>query len=269
MKLQVLGGQLERGSLSSDRGGPEVSQVLRPQPQVRRGEAGVKLRGRLGAGGVALHVQAEGDRNHWVIPAAGFDFVVPDELQWQADLAFSYAIDADELKVSLQAVDDGGRAGPVTGTSFAVAPDVPVAKLLVSLGWDAPVDLDLNVVLPDGTMVGAKNVSSGEPTSDGAASSTKEVGGFLDRDSNQQCRLDLRNQEDFVWLDSDPPAGHYLVYADLFSPCDAKFVSFVVTAEHDGEQVARASSTLLDFDSRLQPSHGAAPGLLTAEFDIP
>jgi hypothetical protein len=77
------------------------------------------------------------------------------------------------------------------------------------------------------------------------------------------------NQENVVWLDSEPPSGHYLVYADLFSPCDAKFVSFVVRAEHDGQQVARASSTLLDFDSRLQPSHGAAPGLLMAEFDIP
>jgi len=214
-------------------------------------------------------VQAEGDDSHWVVPAAGFDFVVQDELQWSADLAFSYGIATDELKVSLQAVDDRGRPGPIEETSFALAPDVPPAKLLVSLGWDAPLDLDLNVALPDGTIVGPKNLSAGEPTMEGTASSTKDLGGFLDRDSNQQCHLDNMNQEDFVWLDSDPPSGHYSVYADLFSPCDAKFVSFVVTAEHDGKQVARASSTLLDFDSRLQPSHGAAPGLLMAEFDIP
>ena len=32
----------------------------------------------------------------------------------------------------------------------AIQPDVPPAQLLVSLGWDAPVDLDLHVELPDG-----------------------------------------------------------------------------------------------------------------------
>ena len=102
LQLRLPEGQLQRGELRAQSGGPEVSQVLRPQAQVVRGDSGVILRGRLAPGGVALHVQAMGDSDHWVLPAKGFDFVVNDELQFLAKLEFSHAISTDELAPSLQ-----------------------------------------------------------------------------------------------------------------------------------------------------------------------
>ena len=61
LKVRVAEAQLQEGPLSDDQGGPSVTQVLRPQPQVMRGEAGVVLKGRVGADAVALHIAAEDD----------------------------------------------------------------------------------------------------------------------------------------------------------------------------------------------------------------
>jgi len=272
LQLRVTDAQLQRGGLAADEGGPVVSQVQRPQPQVMRGEGTVMFRGRLGPGGVALHIQAEGDPNHWIVPAKGFDFVVADELQWAAELQFSHAIQTDTLRVFVQAADRDGRLGPVTETSFSILPDVPPARLLVSLGWDAPVDLDLHVMLPDGTVVGSKNPNSYEPPAPGQPPPPPDEwmqGGWLDFDSNQQCELDLRNTEHVMWLNADPPPGHYKVFAQLFSACGQASVSFVGVAQQNGTLLERGASTLYDFDARVHLGDGEAPGLLLLEFDIP
>jgi hypothetical protein len=270
LQIRAEGAELQRGGLDEDEGGPAVTEVRRPQPEVIRGDATVGFGGRLAPGGVALHLHAEGDPHHWVIPASGFDFVVSDELMWSTTLEFSYAIQSDVLNVSLQAADSDGRLGPVTTTSFNILPDVPPARLLVSLGWDAAVDLDLYVRLPDGVVVGAKNINSYDrPT--GPVSDPDEWmdGGFLDYDSNQECELDLRNRENVMWLNAAPPSGHYQVYAQLFSPCGQSAVNFVGVIQVDGEVVGTAASTLYDFDARIPPGDGEAPGLLLTEFDIP
>jgi len=272
LKLRVNEGQLQRGVLGGDGGGPAVTQVQRPQPQVVRGQGTVMMSGRLGPGGVALHIHAEGDDNHWVIPAKGFDFVVADELQWSAQLQFSHAIQSDTLRVFLQAADKDGRLGPVTETSFSVLSDVPPARLLVSLGWDAPVDLDLHVMLPDGTVVGSKNPNSYEPPAPGQPLPPPDEwmeGGWLDFDSNQQCELDLRNTENVMWLNADPPPGRYKVFAHLFSACGHASVNFVSVVQHNGDVVERGASTLYEFDARVHPDDDDAPGLLLLEFDIP
>jgi len=244
-----------------------VSQVIRPQPQVRRGEATVKLSGRLGANGVVLNMQATGDADHWQVPAKGFDFVVADELLWDAQLQFSHSITSDRVPVLLQAVDANGVAGPVEETSFAVVDDVPPSALLVSLGWDSPVDLDLHVELPDGTVVGAKNIASVEPVPGQVPTPDAWMtGAYLDYDSNQECRLDLRNRENVVWLQA-PSAGTYRVFAHLFSPCDQAAVNAAVVVQRGDDVTDEVATTLYEFDSRQHPSAGA-PGLLMLEFDV-
>ncbi len=271
LKVRVTDGQLQKGGLAEDGGGPAVSQVVRQQPEVLRGESTVALSGRLAPGGVALHIHAEDDSNHWVVGAKGFDFVVGDELQWSVELQFSHAIQTDTLRLFLQAADKNGRLGPVRETMFTMLPDVPPARLLVSLGWDAPVDLDLHVELPDGTVVGAKNINSYEPPPPGQVPPPDEwmQGGWLDFDSNQQCELDLRNTENVLWLNADPPSGRYKVYAQLFSSCGQSSVNFIGVAQHNGELIERGGSTLYDFDARVHPRDDEAPGLLLMEFDIP
>jgi hypothetical protein len=270
LRVRAAEAQLRSGALQGDEGGPAVTQVLRPQPLVERGEAGVILEGRLGPGGVALHLQAEGDPDHWHLAPKGFDFVVNDELQWTAELEFSHAIQEDEITVFLQAADEQGRLGPVEETTFTLEPELPPSKLLVSLGWDAPVDLDLHVELPDGTVVGSKNLNSYDaPLSPIPGSEEWKLGGWLDYDSNKGCVLDLRNQENVLWIEGDPPPGHYKVYANLYSACDAHAVNFEALVHEADELIVRAGSTLYEFDARTHPDPEEAPGLLLVEFDIP
>ncbi len=267
LALRVRGAQLQRGDLLEPSGGPAVTQVLTPQVSVMRGEGTVRLGGRLGPSGVSLLVHAAGDDDHWQVTPAGFDFVVSDELLFGAELEFSHAIPSDALTVELQAVDAQGQAGPIISRTYAVADDVPPAQLLVSLAWDAPVDLDLHVELPSGVVVGSKNVNAYEPVPgmitppDG-----KTLGGYHDFDSNQQCVLDLRNRENVVWAVSPPP-GRYRVYAELFSACDAASVNFEVSAEHS-TVIGRAGGTMYAFDARQHARDTDAPGLLVLEFEV-
>ncbi len=269
LQLRIADAQLLRGELASDQGGPAVTQLLRPQPQVARGEGTVELAGRLGPGGVALHIQAVGDPDHWIVAPKGLDFVVADELLWDTQLQFSPAIEVDRLPVRLQATDEHGRPGPVLETSFVILPDLPPARLLVSLGWDAPVDLDLHVETPNGIVVGAKNPTTLQPTAGQVLPPQAWMdAGLFAFDSNQQCRLDLQNRETVAWV-GEPPAGTYRVYAHLFSPCDQEAVHLGVMVQHDGRPIAEASATQYAFDSRVHPADGEAPGLLVIEFEVP
>ena len=269
LQLRLPEGQLHRGGLGADEGGPEVSQVLRPQAEVVRGDGGVVLRGRLAPGGTALHIQAVGDDDHWVIPAKGFDFVVSDELQFAATLEFSYAIDVDELPVRLQAADENGKLGPIVETSFFMAAAVPPSRLLISLAWDAPVDLDLYVRDGNGTIVGSKNINSYEPPGGQVPPPDAwREGGFLDFDSNQHCELDSRNRENVIWIEGEPPPGRYQVFAHLFSSCGHAAVNMITTAHIGPELVGSAGATQYEFDSRVHPLEGEVPGLLMLEFDV-
>jgi hypothetical protein len=269
LQLRVADAQLVRGGLGADQGGPGVSQVLRPQPEASRGDATVMLNGRLGPGGVALHIQAVGDDDHWILPAKGFDFVVMDELRFSARLELSHAIQADELRVRLQAADADGRLGPITETSFAIAPDVPPARLLISLGWDAPADVDLYVADPNGVVIGSKNVNSYEPPPGQVPPSDAWMsGGWIDYDSNQHCELDLLNRENVMWLNAEPPPGRYRVYAHLFSPCGQPLVNMITVVQRNGELLGRAGATQYEIDSRAHPVEGETPGLLLLEIEV-
>lgn len=267
-RVRVSGAQLRRGDLGAEDGGPEVSLVVRPQPLVRRGESGIGLSGRLAPGGVALHVQAVGDPDHWVLPAGGFDFVVEDELQFAAELEVSHAVQEEEIRLQLAASDASGRLGPVRETTLTLSEDLPAARLLVSLGWDRPVDMDLWVVDADGVAIGAKNIASVEPpVGQPVDPDAWQAGGVHDYDANQHCQIDARNREDVYWL-QDPPPGEYRIYAHLYAPCGEAAVNAVALVQRDGETLLRAGATQYAFDAR---EHGDAipPGLWLATFEVP
>lgn len=267
-QVRVRGAQLQRGGLPEPAGGPAVTQVLMPQGVVRRGEGTVQLGGRLGPAGVSVLVHAVGDPDHWQVAPAGFDFVVSDELLFGTELEFSHAIAADTVQVQLQAVDRQGRAGPIASREFEMRDQVPPSMLLVSLAWDAPVDLDLHVELPTGVVVGAKNINTYEPIPgmvsppDGAT-----LGGYHDFDSNQQCMLDLRNRENVVW-EITPPPGRYRVFVELFSACDAAAVNLEVAALSGEDPLASGGATMYAFDARTHARDDEPPGLLVLEFEV-
>ncbi len=270
LKLRVQGGQVVRGDIPKDEGGPAVTDLQRQEPEVQRGDAGVAFSGRLGPGGTAIRIQRRGDRDHWIIRADTPDDVARDELLWSAPLEFSYDIQESEVIVLTQAVDEKGRGGPIRETSFTVLPDPPASKLSIALGWDAAVDLDLHVLTPSGVVVGAKNINSYEPPPPGSVDPPDAwmSGGWLELDSNMHCVLDRRQVERVIWTTGDPPLGTYRVYADLFSPCDEHAVSFVTVVHRNGEVIEGAGASLYAFDARVHPTSGEAPGLLLLEFEV-
>ena len=270
--FRVVDAQFMRDSLvPPDPEGPVVPIIRQQQSLVRRGEADVTLQGRLGPGGWSVHMQLEGDPDHWAKPAGVFDFAFPDQLLWRAQLEFSSAIPTGTTATVLtQAVDRDGRGGPIRRTVFALAEEPPPSFLSVSLGWDAPVDLDLHVVTPDGIDIHPKNINSFIPPPPGTSTVTDvwRQGGRHDFDSNQECVFDGRQVERVLYVEAPPPPGRFRVYAQLFSACGHESVRFRAVVHQGGAVVGQAQSALFAFDAREHPGPGEAPGLLLLEFDV-
>ncbi|MGD8396172.1 MAG: hypothetical protein PVF43_11930 [Candidatus Eiseniibacteriota bacterium] len=122
-------------------------------------------------------------------------------------------------------VTSAGSTGPTNftlqvGASYgdsvsAVAPH-PIAvntvaqlsdTLQVSLNWTQPVDLDLHVEVPGGTVIFYGN-------------RVGPNGGQLDLDSNPACVIDNINNENITWNETMPAAGSYSVRVNLWAACD-------------------------------------------------
>lgn len=262
MQVRVDQATLHQGPLVDLPTGPTVSQVLRDQTTASRGEWGIRLSGRLSPGAVAVHIAAQGDPNHWVVPAKGFDFTHPDELQWSANLAFSATIPAQEsLRINLQAIDKEGQLGPMRYIDFSLEPTPPPAPLVVALDWNRTVDFDLMVMAPDGQLYGPAKRSD----STGPGSSSRAIFAF---DSNQECRIDARNHEDVVWQ-LDPLPGHYLVFVDLFSNCQEPASNYQVHVIRNGLPWLTQGGVQYAVDASWPPTPDDPPGELVLEFDLP
>jgi hypothetical protein len=94
------------------------------------------------------------------------------------------------------------------------------SDLEISVWWDQPSDVDLNVIEPSGEEVyWGNNISAS--------------GGMLDQDSNIDCQIDNKNNESIRWTAA--PSGTYIVRLDYSSSCgiigDTKYV---VAVNHKG-----------------------------------
>jgi hypothetical protein len=271
LKLRVRDAQLVRGPLQPDGGGPAVTSIERPEPQVRRGQGDIGLKGRLAPGGVAVHLMLEGDPDHWVKPAGFFDDNVDTELVWSAQLELSPDIQSSSTAIVLvQAVDDEGRFGPVRSIDYELLPDPPPSQLTVALAWGPPADVDLHLVTPEGIDINPKNINSFVPAPPGQIDPPDawKNGATLDFDSNQECRIDGRQIERVTYQNVPPTPGTYRVFAALFASCGESAVSFQVVAIRNGEPIRDVTGTLYEFDARIHPQEGEAPGLLVTELEV-
>lgn len=271
LKLRVAGAQLVRGTLPDESGGPAVTAIERPQPQIQRGQADVGIKGRLAPAGVAVHIQLEGDPDHWVRPATIFDDVVDTELVWSAQLEFSPDIQTSStVRVLVQATDDEGRFGPKNATDYELLPDPPPSALTVALAWDRAADLDLHLVTPEGIDINPKNINSFEPAPPGQVDPPDawRNGALFDFDSNQECRIDGRQLERVTYQTIPPSPGTYRVFTQLFASCGESVVTFRVAVIRDGEPIRRVTGSLYEFDARIHPQENEAPGLFVTEFQV-
>jgi hypothetical protein len=176
---------------------------------------------------------------YWVLPTTTADVFTDNELAWGGLASYARQPVAGKHRLLAVALDGRGRAGVQSSLSVCLLPEVPdngnvcdpakdPPKLVVSLAWNAPVDLDLRVVTPDGKIVDAKHPTTALADEDGKIDATAEGLGHILQDSNASCQIDGQQRENLVFQ-ARPPAGKYLVYANLYEACDQPSVEFTMT----------------------------------------
>jgi hypothetical protein len=291
--LVVHGAVFKEGALpgsppiGDDAGAPTGSRVTvvdSVNNVIRAGQSGKSLSGR--ATDDALSIGARfGDlgTGYWIVPTGAPDPTAPGELTW----GFTYDVARDAPPglhpLLLAAIDAEGRAGtetrldtcitrPIPDNLNACDPTIAPPFAVLSLAWDADVDLDLVVTAPDGRVIDPKHPSTAGGVDGGAITPDPAKDGILDRDSNAGCAVDSARRESLIWQ-ARPALGTYLVHANLFAACGQQAVRFTATlsfAEATGagtwtltEKLGK-SGELLASDA----NGGAAVGLFITDFSI-
>jgi hypothetical protein len=129
------------------------------------------------------------------------------------------------------------------------------SELEITVWWDKPSDVDLNVIEPSGEEVYWGNNMSA-------------TGGMLDQDSNIECVIDNKNNESIRWTRA--PSGRFAVRLDYYSSCGVSETKYVVAVNHNGTSELFQGTftgpgsngvagkerliTALDFSGSLSPS---------------
>jgi len=268
-----------RGSIAGPPSTIPATATLFPRNAViYPGVSNKSLNGVVGPDANTVALGVAGDDAYWLVPALTPDSSsdLTDYFTFATSLSVSPALASSPLLqpnpdsgtstllLSSRAVDSAGNFGAATIQPLIMNALGPEGTLVISLDWDAPVDLDLHVQVPANNSVGfvivwAKNRSA-EPNGDGGAD------GVLDFDSNEDCQIDGRDRENVVWT-GEPPAGHYIVRVDAFSLCGQMSAAWHAIAYTPQETKGEASGVLTGAATREAPTAGA--GLTALEFDYP
>jgi len=176
---------------------------------------------------------------YWLLPTTNVDVLNEGEIEWGGSASYLRQPSAGKHKLLGVAFDGQGRAGAQASIDVCLQPEVPdngnacdptknPPKLVVSLAWNTPVDLDLRVVVPSGKVVDAKRPSTASKDEKGTLDLDAEGVGRILQDSNAGCDIDGQQRENLIFQDRPPP-GKYLVYANLFEACDQPSVEYTLT----------------------------------------
>jgi hypothetical protein len=247
--IVVSGGQFETGPLPGTPPPPPVSSDAGPMDAgaadatpalfastptfssttVPAGEPGKSFGGEVTSDAVAVGVSMAGmGTGYWVVPAGSPDPMAPTELNYSIKANFSSEIPAGKHDMLVVGIGPTGEAGqqrplslcfgsPIPDNNHGCVPSQKPPAAVMSLHWDANFDLDLHVILPDGTDVNPKVVA---PEPEGGPPLPT-----FDRDSFRGCVVDGLRREDLVFQDG-LPAGPYLIYVNPFAPCGSPAVRF-------------------------------------------
>jgi hypothetical protein len=219
---------------------PVVLNVTFGNPVVPPGEPSRSFSGVASSDAVAVGVRfADLGSGYWLLPTGGADATIEGALSWGFRAAFRRGVKPGKHRLLFAAFDEHGRSGTQAETTLCLLPEVPdngnvcdptqaPPALVVSLGWDAPIDLDLRVVTPTGKVVDSKHRSSADPDADGNVDLEQPGIGLFSQDSFPGCSADGRRRESLVYQ-TTPPAGTYLVYVNLFDACGEAGASFDVS----------------------------------------
>ena len=278
--LRLSGAQYVPGELAgqSDATAPLVTGVNLLTTKVAPGLQNLPLSGDVRNGSSVL-VGLVGDAGHWIVPATIADFQMPGDFLFQTKMSLSPELPVGKQTLLLRGVDAHGVVGPAQQLDLDVSPAVPTGALVISLAWDTEADLDLHVLAPIRRMrrrrsrsgrrrpSGCRRTSPEQPPLTGADLTTAvAAAGKLDFDSNANCIIDGRRQEDVVFAEGPPP-GDYTVRVDAFSLCGQPDAQWQVSAAlGDGTPAGSARWEATDTDTR--GSHNAGAGRTAFTFHI-
>jgi hypothetical protein len=262
---------------------PKITGLTLVNLDVSPGQQGKSMQGHAGtdAEAVALRFRDLGS-GYWVLPVGAPDLTLGGEYTWAARVDFAPKIPLGPQVLLVVAMDSNGRAGtqfaipfcftsPIGDKSVCDPTSAPPAAV-VSLSWDASVDLDLHVVTPGGKVVGSK-VPSTSTSSDGTKIDITVPGtGVLDRDSVHDCVADGINRENLIFRDK-PPAGTYLVYTNLYDACGLPAVRFDLklyqsAARPDGAQHLESAFSRSGILLAADANAGTQRGLFVTYFTV-
>ncbi len=269
-------------------GGPGVTSIEAASGIVAIGQTDRVLAGRVDEDAYAIGMRfAQLGTGWWVRPVQDLDPMFPGERDFRLRYDVGGGAPPGRHVIELAAIDESGRRGAAFELEVCVRDDrVPdnlnacdaslaPPAVVVAIEWDQPVDIDLVVETPAGKRIAWKSPTGAD--NDGAPIDAETLAdpavGRLTRDSNAACVLDGRNSEAVVWQ-APPPAGDYLIYADLFDACGAPGALFSVAVytrreDKNGDLVLgeaqRVTGSLVD----LQASGGAGPPLYVTSFEPP
>lgn len=275
--LRVAGAQFYAGAPPVAATDISVTAIDSLNNTIRAGQLNKALSGRIAKPGVAIALYLADDAGYWIVPAGAADLNAPDELTWSAKLSFSPGLGAGEHELEVASVDSDGRFGaprPVTLTARERVLDLTDTQLAVSLTWDTEADLDVHLVTPSSPPI---VIWWGHPTSYVAPPPGEPVdpnaiaaAGVLETDSNSQCLIDGRREEDVVWRGTVavPPSGSFSVLVDTFSLCNQATAHWKVDvfAHGDSTPIGHAEGTVVDSDTR--GAHVATSGVQALVFDF-
>ena len=272
--FRLQGSQFVAGEIdSSDRSPtPEVHRIDSQNNTVYPGIVGKNIGGTVGPGATAVLIGMKGDSGHWIVPVQSQDQSSPGDFIFSAKASFSEAAPEGPATLLYRAVSRAGEVGPPSPQALVVEGPALQAGLVISLDWDTEADLDLRVTAPDAqgneVEIWSRKQSSlarpapGEPP---ASADDIAASGRLDFDSNSQCQIDGRRQENIYWT-TKPVAtlSLYTVRVDAFSMCGEVLAHWRVRVLLDGQAAKQAAGQVGDADTRFD--HGPGAGLLALEF---
>jgi hypothetical protein len=266
--LRVGNGQFYRGPLPTVTSGPPISSFMGGSSIVRPGQLSAPLTGIVTRDTTAVAIQLEGDPGYWIVTPGAEDPTQLNQLGFSAKVSYSPLLPSGTFNIVARAANIKGAYGPSSTLKIMTADAMVADTLLVSLRWDTEADLDLHLVIPDGSEIWSNKINSYTPPQAGSGGDPNawKAGGILDFDSNANCNIDGRRLENIFWT-QPPPSGHYIARVDTYSLCAATQADWELVVTHNGQSLGRASGTGRDSDAALP--HGAMAGVTALTFDIP